>query len=244
MTPEPEIERLKELVKRTGEFIAYFEIAEGKMLEWQHHIDHSLINQKQLFEQQTATLNKAHTELSDILTQAGAARWRLAAEQNLTAGQQHLASLEQLSGQVLAQITRQNEQFQINNNQLLEKIESLCETTVTQIEQAALSCNLAHFKQASDVSAEKIESTAKKALSKGERLLKSFQFKVATVAIIASSITALTIGLYMSDEMPWEIHKHAMHERHAGKALLFAWPKLTQLERDKIVVYNQHNDLK
>ena len=39
----------------------------------------------------------------------------------------------------------------------------------------------------------------------------------------------------MSNELPWEIHQHAINERQAGKVLMQAWPMLSEEEKTKIL---------
>ena len=48
---EQDVTRLKELLHRTGEFIAYFEVSEAKMIEWRQDIEHQAAVQQKQFEQ-------------------------------------------------------------------------------------------------------------------------------------------------------------------------------------------------
>jgi len=85
-----------------------------------------------------------------------------------------------------------------------------------------------------------VERVANDAVSKSNKLLSMFQLRLGLFAVLTTILTSFVIVLYLSDELPWEMHHQAMNERQAGKVLLNAWPKLTQEEKAKIL----NDDLK
>jgi GTPase Era involved in 16S rRNA processing len=222
-------EKLKELLKRTGEFIAYFEVAESKMLEWKHEMEDNFLSHQRQFEQQIKSLQQSAEEMSSIMTEAGAARWRIAAEENLKQGKNQLQLLDKKS------------------NSIIDQLSQFCAQQEKQIEQSTKKINLAltsfdinEYKQLAQESIDSINRTSNDAVKKSEKIFSAFHIKTALLALVVSSLTALTIGLYMSDELPWEIHKHAMEERSLGKATMAAWSSLAHQERQKIIKYTAH----
>ena len=86
-------ERLKNVTRHVAEFIVNFEMAEKKVDEWER----MLYQQEERVKQQLQAIYDATDELRAIMTEAGAARWRLSAEQALNQGKEHIVVLKDLS---------------------------------------------------------------------------------------------------------------------------------------------------
>lgn len=234
-------DKLKELLRRTGEFIAYFEIAEGKMSVWKHDIEASFKVHEEQVQSQLASIKEHGESLNEIMTEAGAARWRIAAENSLKEGQDHLFKLEKLcQKQQDLYATQQRELQQIAHNNI-EKIKKAENQIAAKINNLIKKINFEEVKAMTDQSRVAIEETTSQAVSQSRQLLKRFQLKTVALVFFSVAVTSLCMGLYISDEMPWEIHKHAMHERIAGQALLSAWPTLNQETKERIVSYSKRS---
>lgn len=157
---EHELARLKELMRQTGEFIAYFELADTKMAEWCQDIEYQASVQQKLLHQM-----KIH--------------------------QQELAQLTQ---------------------QAISKIEEQGSQAITHIEQSA-----------------------QNTMVNSEKSLNKYQWHSIVLSLLTTLLTTFALGLYMSDEYPWEVHQRALNERGAGIVLINAWPKLSQQEKTKIL---------
>ncbi len=157
---EQELARLTELMRQTGEFIAYFELADTKMIEWRQNLENQASVQQTLLHQ-----IKMHQQELIHLTQ------------------QAISNIEQQGSQA------------INN----------------------------------------IEQSAQNTIVKSEKSLSKYQWQSIMLPLLTTLLTTFALGLYMSDEYPWEVHQHAQNERGAGVVLMQAWPKLTQQEKIKIL---------
>ncbi len=80
-----------------------------------------------------------------------------------------------------------------------------------------------------------IEQSAQNTLLKSETSLRRSQWQSIVLPLLTTLLTTFALGLYMSNEYPWEIHQHALNERGAGVVLINAWPTLSQQERTKIL---------
>lgn len=160
---EQELERLKKLLSQTSEFIAYFELADSKMLQWRQDIEFQASIQLKLLRQ----MNQHQQELARLT-------------------QQTISRLEEQSTQTIANV----------------------------------------------------EDTALNTLLKSEKTLKKYHWHSILLPLLTTLLTTFALGLYMSDEYPWEVHQHALNERGAGVVLMNAWPKLTQQEKTKILSVN------
>jgi hypothetical protein len=233
--------KLKELLKRTGEFIAYFEIAETKMMEWRHEIEHNFTQHQQNVAGEIKSIQKVVKEFENIMTEAGAARWRIAAESNLKQGKDHLLELQTLSKSISSELKHAQQNLQAQCESVQKEIEQNTFLACQNIEQSLASFDPHSYQRLAQEGIEKINQSAESAIKKSEKVFSAVPLKTAALSLITAAITSLVIGLYISDELPWEIHKHAMLERNLGKALMNAWPILSQQEREKIIRFEHPN---
>lgn len=230
--------RLKELLRRTGEFIAYFEIAEGKMISWKNNIESSLADHKHQIEQQLDAVKAQSDAMNETMTEVGAARWRIAAEKALSEGGQHREAIKHLSDKFLRQCQQERQllnQIAKKNIDEIQKTEALITLKINNVIKRL---NLKELRDLAEQSRDLIEESAHTAVSQHQKLLKQFRLKSMALLFSVVLFTSIGMGLYLNDEMPWEIHKHAKQERMAGKALINAWPGLTQEVKDKIAKTN------
>lgn len=238
MSSEPQTEeqnRLKELLRRTGEFIAYFEIAEGKMISWKNEIESSLSQHKHQIEDQLDAIKSQCDAMNETMTEVGAARWRIAAEKALSEGEQHREAIKSLSDKFIQQCQKERQLLNQIAKKNIEDIQKT-ETLITlKINNVIKRLNLKELKELAEHSRDLIEESAHTAVSQHQKLLKQFRLKSMALLFSVVVLSSIGMGLYLNDEMPWEIHKHAKQERMAGKALIHAWPDLPQDVRNRII---------
>lgn len=227
--------RLKELLRRTGEFIAYFELAETKMMEWRQEVEQRERLQHEKIKQQLETLQLESESLQNALTEAGLARFRLVAENNLLQEKEHLHEIQQMKTQILKQISDSQVDMTQLSQQILKKIHHHSEQSLTAIDLQLSQHDVQQFNRIANESCEQIHHSARDALNKSRQLLKLFHWRTAALSLLTTLVTVFALSLYMSDEYPWEIHQHAQNERNAGKMLMTAWPQLTHQEKIKIL---------
>lgn len=235
MQQEQELLRVKELLRHTGEFIAYFELVETKMIEWRTEIEEQARSHQQHSQQELQNIRNELDALQEVLTHAGLARFRLAADKALQQGAEHLELLKHTSHDLLDKIALKHTAINDLIEKSLGRIDQHIEKGIQQIEQSLSQYDAKQFRLIAHESCDQVERVASKAVMQSSNLVNSFQWRVASVTLITSLITVLTFALYMNNELPWETHRHAVNERHAGKALMKAWPGLTEEEKNKIL---------
>lgn len=235
MEHDPDIIKLKELLRHTGEFIAYFELAETKMMQWRQDIEQQVLNNQLKAQQQLQSLHHELDALQEVLTQAGLARFRLAAEKTLKQGEHYIEELHDTSQQLVNDIDEKHNHFAHLMEEQLKLIQEHADEAIDRVDEQLQQCDFQLFRRIANDSCEQVEKVATNAISKSERLLRNFHLRSIAMALITTVITSFAIGLYMNNEFPWEIHQHVMNEREAGKVLIKAWPALTQEEKDKIL---------
>lgn len=117
MDRDEDLVKIKELLRHTGEFIAYFELAETKMIEWRENIEQQAKHHQHKVDEQLKTLQNELDSLQEILTQAGLARFRLSAEKILEQGEKHLESLNKSGQQLINEMNVKHNSF----NKFIEK---------------------------------------------------------------------------------------------------------------------------
>lgn len=240
---DQDLTKIRELLRHAGEFIAYFELAETKMAEWRQDIEIQAQIQQQRAQQQLQQLHNELEALQEVLTQAGLARLRISAEQALKQGETHMALLQKTCQQLLKDSNHQQTELEKMVQQSLIRIEQHASLAITKIDSQLVEYDVQHFRRITNESCEHVEKAAQDAVIKSSHLLKTVQWRSAAFALLTTILTAFAIGLYVSNEMPWEIHQHAMNEREAGKALIKAWPTLSQQEKAKILSHEMEKKI-
>lgn len=224
-------ERLKNMTRHTAEFIVNFEIAEKKLDEWEQR----LYQQEERVQQQLATIQESTDELRAIMTEAGAARWRLAAEQALSFGKEHIQLLKELSEEQVKMQRERNEHFMRLAKKTFERLDRASEHTIKNIKDAISTFNPTEMRQIAERHREILESTSSHAISSIHKLHKWFHWKSLAFAAVITLFTSVSVGLYVQDELPWESHKQVALQRTAGKALIDIWPELSEATKQQIL---------
>lgn len=232
---EQDLARIKELLRHTGEFIAYFELAESKMIEWRHEIELQIKSQQQRDEQQLQKLHNELEALQEVLTQAGLARFRLSAAEILEQSEEHVNVFKNMCQKIIKDLNAYQADFNGILTANLGQIDKHTTLSLNKIDQKLAKYDAEQFHRIATKSCEMVEKAATDAIFKSATLLKKYQWRTAALAVLTTILTTFGIGLYVSNEMPWEIHQQAMNEREAGKVLIKAWPSLSHQEKAKIL---------
>lgn len=228
---DDDLVRVKELLRHTGEFIAYFELAETKMMEWREEIE----QQNDRLLQYTQTLQNELAAFNELLSQSGVTQFRVTAEKALAQGEANLHTLERSCNHFTQNFQQNQEKFNILTEQCIDKIEKYSSKASQTISSQLSKYDVHQFHRIASESCDHVERVANDAVNKSNKLLSMFQLKLGLFTVFTTILTAFVIALYLSDELPWEMHQQAMNERQAGKVLLQAWPNLSQEEKAKIL---------
>jgi hypothetical protein len=232
---EQDILRIKDLLRRTGEFIAYFELAETKMMEWHQDIDKRTEHQEKQFEDQLKSIQIELNSLQEIFTMAGLAKFRQATDQVLTQGQSYLKAMQETQSNILNELSAFKTELNTFSDNAVQRLEKQTTLATEAIKAEFQQYDTQTFSQLAKESCQQVEQAANHAIQTSSKFLKFFNWRTAALSVLTTLLTAFAIGLYVSDEYPWEIHQHAMNERGAGKLLMNAWPKLSYKEKVKIL---------
>ncbi len=226
-----DLSRLNNLLTRTGDFIAYFEVAEHKMMEWRHDIE-SQVSQLHGLSQE---VEKKFSALDHLLSETGVSAFRDTAVKALSQGEAHLDTMEKHYAEFTNHLQQQQDELKNMTKRCIDHLEQHTNDALAQVSTQLSKYDAQHFHRIASESCDHVEKVAHNAVNKSNRLLKLFQFRFGIVTVMTSILTAFIIVLYLSDEAPWEMHQQALNEREAGKLLLQAWPNLSHTEKSKIL---------
>lgn len=231
--------QLKQLSKRWAMLIAQSEVAQEKMERWQKEASELIDAQQVRLESQLAAINKQSNAMEAFMTDAGAARFRLAAEQSLQQGQQHIKAIEVLFQEQQSNFEKQQKKLDETVATHMSEMKNAESRVSKKIQNFLAELNVKEMRELADTSRIAIEQTSSDAILKSSKLLRGFNWKHFAFVITVVAFNTLILTMYINDEMPWETHQHAIQERLAGQTLLKAWPTLPDDAKQHILSYSK-----
>lgn len=219
----------EELSSQITELLASYELAADRMRAREKEVEQRLTNADQFLNEQLEKVNALMADLRETMTEAGAARSRLAAKEALKLGEAQIETLRKMTNETNQTLRESCERFDRTVN-----------TSAKNIQEAVNAFNIDEFKSYAEKSCVEIKDTAAIAMDKVTDVLKWFHWKNITLATGLSLMVAVCMGLYINDEWPWEMHGNVVKQRTAGQALMTAWPALNKTDQN----YLEQNILK
>lgn len=240
---EGENEKFKETLKRMSEYIAYLEVAEQKMVSIQAKLDEKIEQHQHRVSDQLKDIQLTINELQGVMSEAGVARWRLAAEETLKSGNEHLKQLEIATEKHLEIFTKNNEEFSKTVHKSFERLDRASAYTIKNISEVISSFRISDFQQFTQQSYEIIEDTSRSVIYHLKTIIKWFHWRNLAMAFGLSFFVSTLTSYYLSGELPWVNHKKMIAQRAAGEALMNAWPTLSDAEKELILKNSKHSFL-
>lgn len=212
--------KVQYLVKQLAEFIALFETAADKMEQHDVLTGKRLASIESQFNRQVESIKDNLVDFKDLLSETGIARWRIAAEQALKEGKEHLSQLQQASQVLLSEIENGVERF-----------EHMRQAAVTQINEATKLIGLDEFRQATVQYSDSLQKHTTEIVDRLDRSTSWFFWQRILGVVAVAVIASLTTSYVITSQLPWHSRKLAAKERQAGRVLLRAWPKLSQSDQ-------------
>lgn len=233
-----DLNRMNQLLNRSSEFIAYFEVADQKMIEWRHEVEQNFTQLHEL----TKQLEHQFLTIDQLLDKSGIETLKQSTQALLNQGEAHLKQIEETQVKFLARLQEEDALIQQSTQKSLQAMEEYAEKALHKMTAQLSKYDAQHFHRIANESCDHVERVAHNALSKSNQLFKVFQLRLGILTAVTSFLTAVIMVLYLSDENPWEVHRQAHNERQAGKLLLQAWPNLTQIEKSKILNHRANSN--
>ena len=215
--------RNQALNQEMANFVALYESTLDNMASREQASRHYLEQSIQNFNEQISTIKDVLKDFEAIMTQAGAARWRLAAEEAMREGKAHAQNI-QTATERLHQVVSEG----------CDRVDQVTVSAATRVADAARSLRIEDIQHLTDASIKKVERVSNNAIRRLRSTVKWMHWEKTALAVTVALIVGVVGGLFMNDELPWETHKKVAIERNAGQTLIKAWPNLTRQEHQRI----------
>lgn len=212
------------LLREIAEFIALYETIEEKLLRRANDIKVKIGASEELLKQQLERVQTTLADFQSIMTEEGAARWRITCRNTQQDAESYLRSLQTVCTDITDSLKNNSEQ-----------LKQTADNTLTQISEATNLLPITDFKQTIERGCHQIKTTFITSARKTTGLMSSMHRKNLVMVSVLTLFIVLIIGLYLNDEWPWEIHQQVVKERNAGQTLLSAWPLLTPDQQQAII---------
>ena len=233
--PQAELHRL---LGDLAKFIAMYEQTDDRLSAKQEITQQQIQHFSDEMAQESLKIRQMVAELSEIMTAAGAARWRIAAEQALKQGEEHAKHFELLVNEFRAISEKCAIRLEKISIEAEKRISGLLVNLAIEQDKA-----LVEFRKKADENhniLSKTTNTITGSLKKANQWLNLERMGMAFgAALIASLIT----GIYINAEWPWESNTSSTSERDIGKALIAAWPTLNAQQK-VLIIKSAHLDIK
>lgn len=225
--------QMRSLLREMADFIALYETLEEKLKAREKSLEEKLIASEIRLNQQLINIKNALKDFEEIMTEAGAARWRLMAEKALKEGNTYMEALQNTSTEVAHAIKAG-----------CAELEQTASQTIASVAKAARSLPVEDFKRIAIEGSQQIKNSTIFAMKNIAKLTQWFHWKNLSMAFGMTILIIFITNLYVNDEWPWETHSFVAKERKAGHALLNAWPHLTLNQQQKIIAYADKGAIK
>lgn len=214
--------KVHKLHQDLAHFVALYEQTDDKLKIQKQETQQSLDDFKTQVKEQLQ-------EISEIMSETGAARWRIEAQRVLSQGEEHLTAmreccnnfqqyadaaktqLEELSNETEKRITRTLSKLSDENSQIVDDFQR-------------------HMTESYDY----VATVANNAAKIVKKTVGWFRWDRIMIAVIAALVASLLTSAYVNAEWPWESNQRAIKERQIGRDVMTTWPTLTKNEQDEV----------
>lgn len=215
-------QHLNKMLQDLANFMALYEQSDDRFKIRKEEMDQQLATMRTELQSQIDQIRTILTDMNEIMTAAGVARWRLAAEQTMKLGDEHLASIKEacnvykkLAEDSVSRLEHISVATEKKINGALHKLTNENSSLVTD------------FRHKAEQSYQELEQAASGSISTVKQLLRWLKFDRIATAVIAALLSAFLTSVYVNAEWPWESFHKAERERMIGKSLIAVWPTLT-----------------
>lgn len=227
--PVPDDKQLQKMLQNLAQFMALYEQADDRLKIQKEQMDNQLAAVKQELQTQVTSMSTVLNDMKEVMTAAGAARWRVAAEKAMQDGEAHLVSIKEATN-VYKKLAEDS----------VTRLEHVSAATEKRISSALYRLNeensgvVEDFRRRSEEACLQLDDTVSDTISTIKRLLRWMRIDRITIAIIAGLLSAFLTSLYINAEWPWESFHNARQERLVGESILTVWPTLSPDKQNQI----------
>ncbi len=221
---QDELLSMRNTLHKIADFVALFESAEEKLTQRENAFNERLKSSERHVDEQLIKIKSALADFQDIMTEAGAARWRIAAEQSMQKNEEYLRNIRYAT-----------DEFIRCTDESYQKLNKATDYTVKGLSKAIHSFRMDDFQNVTTNSVDMVRNACEKSVRKATEIIRWFHWRNVALVFSMTLVVTMVSGLYMNDEWPWESHQQVMQQRQLAKAVEAAWPHLSVLDQQEIL---------
>lgn len=216
--------RFRLVMHKIAQFVASYELVEEKLRERERALEARLLATEKRFGEQLSQIQTVLDDFQSIMTEAGAARWRIAAEKALKNGEDHVVSIRHATNE-----------FVEKSKETFTRLDNVTEKSVKGLADAIQLFKADDFQNVANDSVKMMKNTCSVAVRKVSDIIRWFHWRNLGMVLSVTLIVTMITGLYLNDEWPWETHKEVMQQRNLAQAVISAWPHLDNTDQQEIL---------
>ncbi|MBI5447563.1 MAG: hypothetical protein HY939_02395 [Gammaproteobacteria bacterium] len=208
----PEGERFRSLLQQLTDFAVRYEDLEKQLEARSGEVETLLLESGKNIASYLEQIQKILKDYEGMMSETGAARFRLNAEKILKDGQEHQLQLQSLSQKLIEKMNQSTESF---NEQ--------AHTAVQHFSEELEGIDLRQFKETAQQAYTLLEDMSKEVISRVQKATRGFLIKNLLGMGAIAIIIVVFLGQYTTNEWPWDAHQRATQERAIGNDILEDW---------------------
>lgn len=221
---ELEVAQLRQVLHKMADFIALFEASEEKLVAREQALETKLSQSERIIHEQLTNIRGTLRDFQEIMSETGAARWRIAAESALKEGKEHLKTIQQTCAD-----------FNSLTKDTCERLDRAASYTVKNITHVVSSFSAEDFRRMTTDNSNQVMHTCTSAIKKINSVIAWFSLRNAALVFSITLVVSIVIGLYLDDEWPWESHSKIVEQRTLAQAVINSWSHLSQDDQQRIL---------
>ena len=204
--------KLQGVLQQLTDFIARYEVIEKNLESRGEELELFLTNSETRIKETVESIKDALQHYEEVMSEMGAARFRINVENLLQQGEGHLQSLQTLGSKLIKEIEVESTEFNKNVQKMSQHFhEILNEIDLEEVKDTAE--HIYHL----------LEELSVEAMKKINKTFQGFFWKNMVIIIFSFIVAVVLMGEYFNSEWPWESHSRASEERWVGGDILQSW---------------------
>lgn len=213
----------QELLTTLKSVIAAAKSTQQNLLAREKNFEKRLAKAERFVDNNIKDIHATVNHFKIILETIEAKNWNAIIENMRISDQQKTQGLQELYTSAQKSIFESCKRVEQTASQIVKGIGKTLNTLhADDIEQLAEDC------------AKQVQKVSHSAVEQMSATVRWFHWKNLAAVFFISIMISLTIGLYINDEWPWEMHQTVVKQRAAGQAVLSNWNELSSADQNTL----------
>lgn len=204
--------KLRNILQQLTDFIAHYETIEERLEIRARGLETLMLESDKKIQAHLSQIQEILSYYETVMSETGAARFRLNAENILKEGQAHIQKLQEVGQGIVVKIDHEADEF----NENVRKMGAQFHETLEKLD-------LESIKTTAEHSYNLLEEMSLEVVKKVNKTFRGFFWKNLVAVGLMALMIVMLLGQYINDEWPWESHQRILQERAYGADIVAAW---------------------